>query len=259
MQTLNVNSLKDIFNLTVNDILQLEGFKQKSALNLFNEINAVRSVEDFKVLAALNIRGVGKNVAKSILEHYTIRELRKLEIEQLSEIDGVGPERAEALFCELRKQSNSLDELMEVVTIRETKGASIEKKPTICFTGKMPEKRSYYEKIAAERCWEPVSSVTKELSLLVANNPSAGGGKLKKAEKLGVKITALDEWLSRDTIAISKTEEEAEEKSAKDIKIESSPKNDKLQAEELPLFDIAKEQHDAPLEDDSKNGFLPGF
>ena len=195
MDTLGVNSLKDILDLQIEDILKLEGFKEKSANNLYKEINSVRKVEDFKVLAALNIKGVGKNVAKSILEHYTIGELRKLDTQQLAGIDGVGPERAEAIFSELRRQSDELDELMSAVTLIETKGAEEEKRPKICFTGKMPEKRSYYEKLAVERGYEPVSTVTKDLTLLVAVNPEGGGSKLKKAAKSGVEIIALDEWL----------------------------------------------------------------
>jgi DNA ligase (NAD+) len=264
MQTLGVNSLKDIFDLTVDDILKLEGFKQKSANNLFNEINSARRVEDFKVLAALNIRGVGKNVSKTILEHYTICELRKLNTEQLSEIDGVGPERAEALFCELRKQSESLDELMNAVTILQTKGASAVKRPTICFTGKMPEKRSYYEKLAAERGWEATSSVTKELSILVANDPAAGGGKLKKAEKLGIEILSLDDWLKKEPVELPAPQEKRQKEGTdEELKTASETKeeNERAFSDELPLFDIAQEmeKNDELFENSSEDGFLPGF
>ncbi len=250
MQTLGVDSLKDIFDLSVDDILQLEGFKDKSASNLYNEINAARNVEDFKVLAALNIRGVGKNVAKSILEHYTISELRNLDIDKLSEIDGVGPERADAIFNELRNQSNSLDELMSAVNLKESKGTAGEKRSTICFTGKMPEKRSYYEQIAAERGYEPVSSVTKDLSLLVSMNPESGGGKLKKATKLGIKILSLDEWLKSDKKNPPVLTEKIEERI--DILEEITEKTGtKIDADELPLFEEGNVE--------SEDGFLPGF
>ena len=70
------------------------------------------------------------------------------------------------------------------------------------ITGKMPEKRSYYENMARERGYEPASSVTKELSLLVAADPSVSGGKLKKAAGLGVKVVSLDEWLNGDNVSV---------------------------------------------------------
>jgi DNA ligase (NAD+) len=196
METLNVKTLKDIFELSINDILKLEGFKDKSAANLYNEIQSARTVDDFQVVAALNIRGIGANVAKSILEHHSLNELKTLSVEELSAIDGVGPERAEALFRELREQSDFLDELLGVVKVNQTKGTGASSAPTVCFTGKMPEKRSFYANLAKTRGFEPSDSVSSSLALLVANDPSAGGGKLAKAAKLDVRIVALDDWMN---------------------------------------------------------------
>lgn len=196
MDTLGVKSLKDIFNLKMNDILKLEGFKEKSSENLLNEIETARHVNDYQVLAALNIRNIGPNVAKSILVNYDINELRNLSVEQLSAIDGVGPERAEALFCELRNQADFLDELLECVSVTNTKGNEGAALPTICFTGKMPESRSYYETLASANGFEPASSVTKDLAILVAQDINSGSSKLAKAAKAGVKIMALDDWLA---------------------------------------------------------------
>ncbi len=252
METLNVYSLKDIFDLQVSDILKLEGFKEKSANNLYNEINSARDVNDFQVLASLNIRGIGKNVSKSILVNYNISELRELDTEGLSRIEGVGPERAEALYCELRKQSDSLDELISAVNLIQTKGGTESEKPTICFTGKMPEKRSYYENIAIERGYQPADSVTKDLSVLVANDPSAGGSKLKKSEKLGVQVIALDDWLKMSSFSIQPSGEE-------NLAENPKPSEEKT----LPLFDaIEPEKNKVELSADKAKAddcFLPGF
>ena len=111
----------------------------------------------------------------------------------MAEINGVGPERAGALRRELSEQSEFLDELLSALNVKQTKGGGAA--PKICFTGKMPEPRSYYEKIAAENGYEPVDHVNKELALLVARDPSASGGKLKKALAAGVNIMGIDEWL----------------------------------------------------------------
>lgn len=194
MNTLEVKSLKDIFNLNKEDILKLEGFKDKSSDNLLKEIENARHVNDYQVLAALNIRNIGPNVAKSILAEYDLSELRKLSVEQLSAIEGVGPERAEALFCELRNQADFLDELLACVNVTNTKDQKSPNLPKICFTGKMPESRSYYEQLAADNGFEPVNSVTKDLNLLVAEDINSGSSKITKAEKAGVKVISLDEW-----------------------------------------------------------------
>ena len=195
MNTLGVKTLKDIFELKMEDILKLEGFKEKSAGNLIREIQAARRVEDFSLLAALNIPGIGKNTAKKILENYTLAELRTLTLEQLSEIDGIGPERSDAISRELRKQSAFLDELLNSVELITTKGGVKISAPTICFTGKMPEQRSFYESLARKSGYEPLDAVTKELSLLVVAELSSASSKLDKAKSYGVKIQALEDWL----------------------------------------------------------------
>jgi DNA ligase (NAD+) len=159
------------------------------------EIAAARSVSDFQVLAALNIPNIGVNVAKAILAGYTILELSGLSIENLSEINGIGPERAGAIFRELAAQQDFLNELLECVEVKQTKGVSNANLPKICFTGKMPEQRSYYEELARQKGFEPVDAVTQELSLLVAADVSAAGGKLDKARKADIQIISLDDWL----------------------------------------------------------------
>ena len=196
MQILGVRTLKDIFKLSMIDILKLEGFKEKSASNLLREIETARTVNDFQVLAALNIPNIGVNVAKAILTEYTIQELRGLTIEDLSKINGIGPERAGAIARELAAQKDFLDELLSCVDMKQTKGVAAAGLPKICFTGKMPEQRSYYENLAAQRGFEPVDSVTQELSLLVAADVTASGGKLDKARKANIKIIGLDDWLN---------------------------------------------------------------
>ncbi len=190
-----VRHIRDLFDLTAGDLLRIEGFAAKSATNLLNELQRARRVNDYQLLAALNIPGIGINIARQLLSETTISELRQMTAEQLASFPGIGPERAVALTGELADQSGYLDELLDAVTVihdnRESSSG-----PTICFTGKMPEKRSFYEQLAAQRGFAPVSDVTKELSLLVAADPSASGGKLDKARKYGVKITGLDEFLA---------------------------------------------------------------
>ena len=60
----------------------------------------------------------------------------------------------------------------------------------------MPEKRSFYEKMAQGAGYQPVGDVSKELSLLVAADPAASGGKLDKAAKYGIKTISLDDFIN---------------------------------------------------------------
>ncbi|HRR29188.1 MAG TPA: helix-hairpin-helix domain-containing protein, partial [Victivallales bacterium] len=192
--TLGVKCLSDIFSLTKEQISKLEGFKSKSSENLYNEIQNARNTTDYALLASLNIPGIGKNIAKSILLKYTLDDLRKMTIEDLEKIPGIGPERAKDLYSNLKENSELIDELSKTLNIEQSKGKNISKK-TICFTGKMPMPRTYYEKLARDSSYLPVDSVTETLTLLVAMDPSENSSKLQKAKKYSIKVLSLDEWL----------------------------------------------------------------
>ena len=194
MEVCGVRRLSDLFELEEADILKLEGFAGKSARNLIDEIRKSRTVNDYQLLAALNIPNIGPNVGKGIFEHCTFDEVRKLSEEELAAIPGIGPERARALVRELSVQSEFLDELLAAV--QPVHAGNGEAKPTVCFTGKMPEKRSYYERLAAAHGYEPVGEATASLSLLVAADPAESSSKLKNARKFGIRIVSLDEFLS---------------------------------------------------------------
>ncbi len=237
MQTLKVKTLRDIFELKVIDIMRLECFKAKSAENLYNEIAKARNVTDYQVLAALNIPHVGLNVAKVILKNLPLSELRTANEETLSAIPGVGPERAKAIKKELVEQSDFIDELLEAVILSESRNSENENLPTICFTGKMPEKRSYYEDLAKSKGFHAVDTVSKELSLLVAADITGSSSKLVKAAKLGVRVMALEEFMTMETASA----------------VPSAPAEKSLEAEkaptaasgELPLFPEEKTAEEA--------------
>ena len=190
-----VRRIRDLFDLSAADLLTVEGFARKSAANLISELEKARTVNDYQLLAALNIPGIGLNIARQLLADHTIQDLRTMSCEELSACPGIGPERAAAIREELDLQSAYLDELLSAVTpVHAGKRTSAEK--TVCFTGKMPEKRSFYEKLAASHGYLPVDDVSKELDLLVAADPSASGGKLDKAAKYGVKTVDLETFLT---------------------------------------------------------------
>ena len=229
MQVLSVRTLSDIFALKVEDILKLEGFAEKSAKNLYDEIQSARNVPDWQILASLNIRGIGPNIARGILEKHTLEELESLSVEELASIDQIGPERASAIAETIAEGKEFLASLLSVLHVKVSKKdpskASGPDKPTICFTGKMPEKRSYYEALAAGNGYEAVDSVTSSLSLLVAADLSSASGKIQKAEKAGIKVMELSSWLA----SLENASGEASQEKGKD-----APPADG--SDELPLF-----------------------
>ena len=195
MKQFSVRSLKDLLSLGRSDFVRLERFGAKSAENLAESLAKARKCDDFRLLAALNIPNVGVNVAKLLLREYSFSELRNLPEETLSEIRGIGPERAAALRRTFAEDSVLIDELLEAVDLRSGRGQGEGK--TVCFTGKMPEKRSFYEKIARSYGWEIAEQVTENLTLLVAADPLENGTKLERARKRGTEIVSTEEFLKR--------------------------------------------------------------
>ncbi len=193
MQEFSIRSLDGLFALKKEDFLKLPGFQMLSASNLFEEIQSARRTDDYKLLAALNVAHIGPNIAKLIMKEYTLDELETLDVETLASIKGIGPERAKALTAVLRQEKELLASLKNILQINVTKGSS--EKPTVCFTGKMPEKRSYYEAAAALNGMVAVDSVSSSLSMLVCASLNEKGTKMTKAAKLGIKIIEIDEWI----------------------------------------------------------------
>ena len=194
MDLCHVRQVVDLFHLTESDILKLDGFAAKSAANLVAEIQKARNIEEYRLLAALNIAGIGPNIAKLILAQFPLEKLRSATEAELAGISGIGPERAAALVNSLREQEDYLDELLAAVKIvrADTEAGD---KPTVCFTGKMPEKRSYYENLARAAGFEPVGEANSTLSLLVADDPAGDSSKLRNARKFGIRIVSLEDFL----------------------------------------------------------------
>lgn len=193
MTTFNIRTLDRLFELKKEDFLRLPGFQMLSAGNLFNEIQNARKVGDYQLLAALNVPHIGPNIAKLILKEYTLDELQVIDEEKLSEIKGIGPERAKALIEALKKEKDLFESLKGILQIAVTKGVS--EKPTVCFTGKMPQKRAYYEQAAELNGYIPVDDVNKNLTILVCASLTEDSTKLTKARKLSLKIMEIDDWL----------------------------------------------------------------
>ena len=230
----HVSCLSDLFRLTALDLLKVEGFAEKSVSNLLKELQRVKRMPEYQFLASLNIPNVGPNIAKLLLQSMDFYQLREASEEALSAISGIGPERAKAITAAFTERKEEIDELLSAVTpVRET--AAPQGMPTVCFTGKMPEKRSYYEKLAASRGYGAADSVTKELTLLVAADVNDNSSKLVKARKLGVKIMALEEFLAEgDAPAAASAGNDLQEELFSELP--PAEKSEKMEDEQLELF-----------------------
>ena len=203
----------DIFTLQARDgqseppLREWEGFGETSARNLFNAINARRTIPLNRFLYALGIRHVGETNARRLARHFgdweSLRAGARAEnaAEELSGVGGIGPVVAEAIadfFAEPRNEA-ALDALVKEVTIEPMEAIAAGHPlagQTIVFTGSLEKMTRDEAKAVAERLGAKVSGSISAKTNLVVAGPGAGS-KLAKARELGVETVDEDEWIRR--------------------------------------------------------------
>jgi DNA ligase (NAD+) len=203
----------DIFTLQARDgqagspLREWEGFGETSARNLFNAIEARRTVPLNRFLFALGIRHVGETNARRLARHFgdwdSLRAGARAEnaAEELSGVGGIGPVVAEAIadfFAEPRNEM-ALDALEKQVTIEPMEAVAAGHPlagQTIVFTGSLEKMTRDEAKAVAERLGAKVSGSISSKTNLVVAGPGAGS-KLAKARELGVETVDEDEWIRR--------------------------------------------------------------
>jgi DNA ligase (NAD+) len=203
----------DIFTLQARDgqgrppLREWEGFGETSARNLFNAIDARRTVPLNRFLFALGIRHVGETNARRLARHFgdweSLRAAARAEhaAEEISAIGGIGPVVAEAIadfFAEPRNEA-ALDALVKEVTIEPMEAVAAGHPlagQTIVFTGSLEKMTRDEAKAVAERLGAKVSGSISAKTNLVVAGPGAGS-KLAKARELGVETVDEDEWIKR--------------------------------------------------------------
>ena len=250
-----IRHVADLFELTVADFMKLEGFAAKSAVNLYEEIQKARNVEDYKLLAAFNIPNIGPNIARLLLAKFSLEELLTATSQQLAEVEGIGPERANALCYELSSRRDDFYELLSCINVIRSSVSLDDDVKTVCFTGKMPEKRSYYAQLAQSVGLRPVDDVSSTLTYLVAMDPSAAGGKLKKAQKYGVTVLALDDFIENIVNKADKNVESNDDKVIDNLTISDASDVSKEQETSNNLEEVATEDAFFASEEDDLFNF----
>jgi DNA ligase (NAD+) len=189
-----VRSLPELYRLTVEQLLELDGFADISARNAIDAIQASKAIPFSRVLFGLNIPDVGWVTAQTLARHFgTVDALMNATQEELVEAEGIGPERAEAIAEWFRDDDNrALVEELRALGLRFEIGE--EDKPvegpltgrTYVITGTL---EGFTREEAAEALEELGAKVgssvsSKTTGLIVGEDP--GKSKLTKAEKTGV-------------------------------------------------------------------------
>jgi DNA ligase (NAD+) len=191
-----VKQTADLFTLSEAQLLQLEGFAERSAEKLVAAIDRCRKTELNRLIYSLGIRHVGERTAKFLAQAFrSIETLRKASVDDLTEIHEVGPEVAQSIhaFFNNEQDGRELDALLKHVTPAKVKAPSTDGAlagKTFVLTGTLPTlSRSDATRLIEDAGGKVSGSVSKKTDFVVAG--AEAGSKLDKAQELGVKV--LDE------------------------------------------------------------------
>jgi DNA ligase (NAD+) len=195
-----ISTYADLFSLKIGDVINLEGFKEKSANNLIESILKAKKVTLPRLIIGLSIPQVGEETAYDISNNFgSIEKISKATEEDFMSVYGVGDIVAKSLVEWFENEENKkiLSELLKYVEIENLKvesGAKIFSGKTFVLTGTM-EKLSRIEAEEKIRSLggDVSSSVSKKTTYVVAGENA--GSKLEKAKEIGVKILKEGEFL----------------------------------------------------------------
>lgn len=189
----------DLFTVSGEQLLALEGFAEKKVQNLLTSIEAARNRPLERLIGALGIRGVGSTVASVLVKQfYSLDALSAASVDELESIEGLGPHTAAAIVKWFAVPHNQmLLEKFRKAGVRLVEDAAVgETSPgvlsglTFVLTGTLPTlKRNEAKALIEQHGGKVTGSVSKKTSfMLVGAEP---GSKLAKAQQLGVPL--LDE------------------------------------------------------------------
>ena len=193
-----VRSLPDLYRLTKDQLLELDGFAEISASKAVEAIEGSKRTPFSRVLLGLNIPDVGWVTAQSLARHFgSVDKLAAATPEEIVEVEGIGPERAEAIV-EWFADTENLRLVGELKELGLKFEAGPEERPvegpltgsTYVITGTLEGfSRDEARKALEAKGAKVADSVSKKTTgVVVGESP---GSKATKAEQLGVPV--LDE------------------------------------------------------------------
>lgn len=196
-----VADVAGIYRLTVEELLTLEGFKEKSAEKLYEAIQASKENSAEKLLFGLGIRHVGSKVSQILLqEFHDLDQLATADPERIAAIDSLGMVVAESLKSYFAQEGSKrlLQELKEAGVNMDYLGKKVALDAalsgmTVVLTGKLERLTRSEAKAKLESLGAKVTgSVSKKTDLVVAG--ADAGSKLTKAQELGIQVED-EAWL----------------------------------------------------------------
>ena len=185
-----LKDIEDIYTLKdkKEQILSLEGFKEKKVNNLLEAIENSKNIDCWRFIKALGIEHIGEVAAKKLCKTYKAKFL-ELTKDELIAIEGFGEEMANSYIDFIEVNKDKILHLLKYITINYPKEQESKESPfsgkTVVLTGTMDKPRSKIKEILEELGAKVTSSVSKKTDFVIYGEDA--GSKLAKAKELKVK------------------------------------------------------------------------
>jgi DNA ligase (NAD+) len=192
-----VKNILDIFSLTKEKLLQLEGFKDKKAQNLLDAIAKTKNSELSRFINALGIEHIGEVASKELAKKFGLK-YKNATKEEIIAIDGFGEEMAESFVEFMRVNKEIVLKLEEIIQPLPPKEQSEAKEnpfkdKTVVLTGTMSKARGEIKKMLEGLGAKVSSSVSKKTDCVIYGEDA--GSKYDKAKALGVATISEEEMM----------------------------------------------------------------
>ena len=200
-----IHNFGDIFEIGKykDQIVEMEGFGQKSFDNLMVSLEKAKKTTLAKVIYSLGITGIGLANAKVICKYFDddIEKIRHADEEEISAIEGIGPVIAGSMADYFKSAENNqkLDHLLSHLHLvhEETSAEQVFAGKTFVITGSVEHfsNRSEAKEFIEARGGKVTGSVTKKTDYLINNDKTSASSKNKKAQELGIPILSEEDFL----------------------------------------------------------------
>ena len=207
-----IKTFEDIYLLDryKNEIINLEGFGEKSWNKLWNSIEKSRNCKLENYLVALSIPLIGKTAAKTISKYFkgNYQDLINaccsgFDFTQLEDFGDKMNESMHNWFNDDYRTTNlEGSNLIRMLNFEEEPKVEVNE-DNFCFgktfvvTGKFSKPRSYYEELITSNGGKLAGSVSKKTDYLLTDNPDSGSSKAEKAKSLGIPVLSEEEFMSK--------------------------------------------------------------
>ena len=193
-----VREIEDLYRLEIEDLLKLEGFREKRARNLIEAIKRSKGAECRRFVNALGIEHIGEVASGKICEEFGL-DFPRADMQSLTAIDGFGMEMALSFTEFMRVNMQKVLRLMEIVEPKAPEAtqsiSSVFSGKSVVLTGRMSRARSEIKKILESYGAKVSSSVSSKTDYLIYGEDA--GSKYDKAISLGVETLSEDELWER--------------------------------------------------------------